>query len=96
MPVNEVDVFTIVMGKTIEYYTRVLANEKYEYDKESVTLTEALKEMADFVAHVGTNAGIEQPELPKTYAEKVEQLTLFVMESKAKYEHTTRKKQKKD
>lgn len=92
MPINEVDVFTIVMGKTIEHYTKALTTGKYQ--KEMVTLADALKEMASFVAHVGANVEVEQPELPQIYATKLKQLTLFVMESKAKYEGTTRKKQK--
>lgn len=49
MLINEVDVFTIVMGKTIEHYTKVLSNGKYDHSNEDVTLTEALKEMADLV-----------------------------------------------
>ena len=89
MPINEVDVFTIVMGKTIEYYTRAFAGGKY--DEVTVTLGEALKEMANLVAYVGESAEVKQPELPKTYDEKVEQLKLFVMESKAEYEGATRK-----
>lgn len=90
MAINEVDVFTIVMGKTIEYYTKALANGKH--NKKMVTIAEALKEMANFVAHVGANAENEQPDLPKSYAEKASQLTLFIMESEAKYGHKTRKK----
>jgi adenine-specific DNA methylase len=93
MPVNEVDVFTIVMGKTIEYYTKALANGESNR-KEAITLTKVLEEMANLVAHVGENAEIEQPELPNSYSQKVEQLTLFVMESKAKYEGKTQKQRK--
>jgi adenine-specific DNA methylase len=89
MTINAVDVFTIVMGKTIEYYTKAFANGSN--DKQEVTLAKALKEMADLIAYVGTNAKLEQPELPKSYAEKVEQLTLFVLESEAKYQGKTRK-----
>lgn len=84
MPVNEVDVFTIVMGKTIEHYTRALANG--ERGKEVVSLAKALKEMADLVAHVEANAEAKRLNLPKRYSGKVEQLALFVLESKAKYE----------
>jgi adenine-specific DNA methylase len=74
MPINEVDVFTIVMGKTIEHYTKAVANGKH--DKEVATLSEALKEMANFVVHVGANARIE---FPKTYATRAEQLTFFLL-----------------
>jgi adenine-specific DNA methylase len=75
MSINEVDVFSIVMGKTMEYYTKVLAGRK-----EGVTLAEALQEMADLTANVGESAAAS-----KTHVGQVEQLALFVMESKAKY-----------
>lgn len=83
MLVNEVDVFSIVMGKTMEYYTKKLTNRR----QEGVTLAGALQEMADVVANVGKSAAA-----PKTHVDQVKQLTLFVMESKAKYEDTTRGK----
>jgi adenine-specific DNA methylase len=82
--INEVDVFTILMGKTIQYYTKALANGKY--NNEVVRLSEALKEMADFADYIGVDAEMERPELPKAYAKRAEQLKLFIMESKAKYE----------
>ncbi|MBI4531740.1 MAG: hypothetical protein HY709_09455 [Candidatus Latescibacteria bacterium] len=83
MPVNEVDVFTIVMGKTIGYYTKAFANGKY--DDETITLAGILREMANLVDRVGEHAKIEQSELPNPCIQKVEQLTLFVVESKVKY-----------
>jgi len=83
MPVNEVDVFTIVMGKTIGYYTKAFANGKY--DDETITLAGILREMANLVDRVGEHAKIEQSELPDPCIQKVEQLTLFVVESKVKY-----------
>ncbi len=92
MPLNKVDVFTIVMGKAIEYYTKSLANGKC--NKEVVTLSGALKEVGNLVAHVGSNAKVEQPELPKSYAKSLKQLTFFVMESEAKYGGTVQRRQK--
>jgi putative DNA methylase len=92
MPINEVDVFTIVMGKTIEHYTKAFANGKRSQGE--VTLTGALQEMASFATYIGVEAEVKQPELPKIYAERIEQLTLFVLESKAKYEGVTLKKTK--
>lgn len=94
MPINEVDVFTIVMGKTVEHYTRAFANGKCDKEEETVALAQALKEMENLVAHVGEDAKVEQPELPKTPAQRVEQLRLFVMESKAKYGVTMEKKRR--
>ena len=84
MLINEVDVFTIVMGKTMEHYSKALANGKF--DNETVTLAEALSEMAGIATQVGAAANAERLELPKAHAHKVEQLRLFVVESRARYE----------
>ncbi|MEW6214856.1 MAG: hypothetical protein AB1478_06585, partial [Nitrospirota bacterium] len=83
MLITEVDIFTIIMGKTIEYYTKAFPNIKHH--NEPVTLSEALHEMKDFAEHVTENAQPEQPLVSKYYAKKVEQLTLFIRESKEKY-----------
>lgn len=93
MPINEVDVFTIVMGKTVEYYTKALANGNGS--DVGITLAKALKEMENLVEHVGVNVKIEVVQIDKTYIEKIEQLSLFVEESKAKYESINLKKKKK-
>jgi len=42
--------------------------------------------MKDFANHVTETSRPEQPPLPKSYAKKVEQLTLFIKESREKYE----------
>ena len=86
MLVSEVDIFTIVMGKTIEYYTKVVADETRRSALNP--LPELLREMQDLVAHVGVQA--EPAQILPRYAEQVEQLSLFVMESKAKYGHMSR------
>jgi len=82
VPVNEVDVFTIVMGKTVEHYTRALANGGYGI---GIALPDALSEMESFTKQVGGNIEIGQTEIERIYTEKVEQLSLFVLESKRKY-----------
>jgi len=82
VPVNEVDVFTIVMGKTVEYYTRALANGGYGI---GIALPDALREMESFTKQVGGSIEIEQTGIDRVYTEKVEQLSLFVLESKRKY-----------
>lgn len=83
MLITEADVFTIIMGKTIEYYTKAFPHIKHH--NEPITLAEALHEMKDFANHVTESAHPEQPALPKSYAKRAEQLTLFVRESKQKY-----------
>lgn len=83
MLVGEVDVFTIVMGKTIEYYTKAFPNIK-RYG-EPITLAEALHEMKSFVDRIIESAQPKQPMLPKSYSKKAEQLTLFIKESREKY-----------
>lgn len=84
MLIIEVDVFTIIMGKTIEYYTKAFPNIKHY--NEPITLAEALNEMKDFANHVTESSRPEQPLLSKSYAKKAEQLTLFIRESREKYE----------
>ena len=84
MLITEVDVFTIIMGKTIEYYTKAFPNIKQK--NVPITLAEALHEMKDFANHVNDSAQPEQPPLPKSYAKKVEKLKLFILESRGRYE----------
>jgi hypothetical protein len=84
MLIAEVDVFTIIMGKTLEYYTKAFPNIKHY--NEPITLAEALNEMKDFVSHVTETSRPEQPPLSKFYAKKAEQLALFIRESKERYE----------
>lgn len=83
MLVGEVDVFTIVMGKTIEYYTKAFPNVR-RYG-EPITLAEALHEMKSFVDRITESAQPKQPLLPKSYSKKAEQLILFIKESREKY-----------
>jgi len=89
MLITEVDVFTIIMGKTIEYYTKAFPNVKH--GNEPIMLGEALQEMKDFASHVTESARLEQPPLSKSYAKIADQLKLFVRESRARYKTTTRK-----
>jgi len=84
MLITEVDVFTIIMGKTIEYYTKAFPNIKQK--NSPITLAEALHEMKNFASYVTEGAQPEQPPLPKSYAKKVEQLTLFIREARERYE----------
>ncbi|MCX7682031.1 MAG: DNA methyltransferase [Anaerolineae bacterium] len=77
MPVNEVDVFTIVMGKTVEHCTRALAGE----GKLDVTLAEALREMEGLAGKVGEGYVAARGDSDWLEAKKVEQLSLFVLES---------------
>jgi len=68
------------MGKTLEHYTKAFPNIKHY--NEPITLAEALNEMKDFANHVTETSRPEQPPSPESYARKVEQLTLFVRESR--------------
>ncbi|MFQ6115289.1 MAG: hypothetical protein ACE5NG_14620, partial [bacterium] len=78
--------------KTIEHYTRACANGNHK--TEMVTLDEALKQTANLVELVGVNAELQQTGLPETYVQELEQLDLFVMESKAEYDAGMRKSHK--
>lgn len=84
MLITEVDVFTIIMAKTIEYYTKAFPNIKHR--NVPITLAEALHEMKDFANYVAESAQPKQPPLPKSYAKKAEQLMLFIREARERYE----------
>ncbi len=84
MLVTEADVFTIIMGKTVEYYTKAFPNIKYY--NQPVTLAEALNEMKDFANYVTETSRAGQSPLPKSHVKKAEQLRLFIRESREKYE----------
>ena len=62
MPLNDVDVFTILMGKSIEHYTRAFANANP--DKEALTLSGNLSEIARSVAYVRASAMAEASGIP--------------------------------
>lgn len=83
MLITEADVFTIIIGKTIEYYTKAFPNIKHY--NEPITLGEALNEMKDFANQVNESCQTEQPLLSKSYVNKAEQLKLFIKESQARY-----------
>jgi len=88
MPINEVDVFTIVMGKTTEYYTKSLGNG--DCNSIGITLPNALEEMGDIVQRVGEEAQPDYTHIESVYAKKVEQLALFVRESRSAYKRKVR------
>jgi len=72
------------MGKTIEHCTKFIATQEQSHN--TVDLAETLEEMAKMVSYVGAGPDIAQSALSSVYAEKVQQLTLFVLESKKKYQ----------
>jgi adenine-specific DNA methylase len=84
MLITQVDVLTIIMGKTVEYCTKAFPNMKHY--KQPITLAEALNEMKDFASHVAESSRPTEPPLAKSYSKKAEQLTLLLTESKERYE----------
>lgn len=68
LPVNPVDVFTVVMGKTVEFYTRAVAEGTVEGGEE--LLAELLEEMAAPAQEMGKA-------LAETTPSRARQLTLF-------------------
>lgn len=87
MVITEVDVLTILMGKTIEYFTKAFP--KIKHHNEPLTLAEALCEMENFASYVTKNAGSEHQVLQKSYVKKAEQLSMFIRESKENYKIKT-------
>ena len=53
-PVTEVDVFTIIMAKTVEYFTKAYPNLKYK--NEPITLSQVPHKMKNFSDHITGSA----------------------------------------
>lgn len=86
MPVNEVDVFTIIMGKTLEYYTKAFPNVRDSNGL--ITLEKALQEMKNFTDYVAEQAkqiSEEENVYSKPYAQQARRLALFILKSREKY-----------
>ncbi len=79
MQVTEVDVFTIVMGKTLEFYTKAFPNVTHR--NQPLLLSEALNEMKNFTEHLTEVSQTTQRDLSGAYGEKAEQLKLLIRES---------------
>jgi uncharacterized protein YicC (UPF0701 family) len=92
MPVNEVDLFTIVMGKAVEHHTKALASEKVSRERigsePRTYLSAALQEMAAFVQHIQSEVEQVAADRETTPVESLQQLVLFALESGAQYEDT--------
>jgi putative DNA methylase len=91
MPVNEVDLFTIVMGKTIEHYTKALAGEKVSrggaINETELCLAKALQEMAALVKKIQSQMLQMTPDWKINPIGSPQQLALFAFESREKYEN---------
>ena len=93
MPVNEVDVFTIVMGKSVEHYTKVCTDGRPggRDDERALRreLADLLESMARLVSYVGAEAEVDRSGLSASEVQSARQLALFVMESRAAYQTRT-------
>jgi putative DNA methylase len=96
MPVNEVDVFTIVMGKTIEHYTKALADGQRlaggRAEDGRPSLSKALEEMAGVVDEIGATAAVERYDTSRLPVGSATQLALFLVESRARYGNAVRRR----
>ena len=81
MPVNPVDVFAITMGQTLKHYTSACSNG----NRPTVALAQVLGEMEALVASVDAKTSLAPSEADSYCAQQVQQLALFVMESRSKY-----------
>ncbi len=79
MVVNDVDVFAIVMAKTVEWYTKSAGSCP-------LGLGDLLKKGAGLVDQVRESARSSQSRTSGPYAPQVKQLALFIMESRERYE----------
>jgi hypothetical protein len=82
MAINRVDVFTIVMAKSVEHVIKSWANlNNRACPVKIATLLKELEEIVDDVAH-RSQAGLKPQQ--KAYSYEVEQLALFLRESEAR------------
>jgi len=87
LPLGLVDAFTIVMGKTLEHFTKAFPNVS---DRgQPVTLAEALRQMQELTRQVGEE-GSATHHLDRTSQRQAQQLRLL-MESSPPYEGKQRK-----
>lgn len=84
MLINEVDIFTIVLGKTMEFYTKAYPH--VSHNNKPFTISMAVEEMKDFVERVSGKVRGNHAELIKSYKDSIEQLSLFIRESDMKYD----------
>jgi adenine-specific DNA methylase len=84
MAVNEVDVFTIVMAKTLEYVTK--AFHKLMHGSEPMSVSTALQEMEGIVSHVAEKARESTKKARTACEQESEQLVFFLREVEALYE----------
>ena len=82
MPINEVDVFAAVMGQSLRYYTTA-ASDGHARDL-GPSLDWFLNDMSSLVTNLEAGA-VSQDTVSEPYVAQVQQLALFVMESKARY-----------
>ncbi len=83
MPVNDVDVFAIVMGQALKHYTQVCSNGGAMGSLPS--LAQLLADMAELVSTLVVVPDAAQPAAEHPYTVQVQQLALFVMESRQRY-----------
>jgi adenine-specific DNA methylase len=85
--INGVDVFAIVMAKTIEHLSRNTI--RVSNGTPPPTLGEALREMSSFVDTVVTRLPDETPKVGREYRTSFKQLSLALAESRQRFNHET-------
>lgn len=83
MPVNEVDIFTIVMAKTIEHHTKHFP--EIADDGRRVSAKDAIAEMNGIVQTVAERVKPEEEKTDIPYQEQCEQLSFLLRESRELY-----------
>jgi len=83
MAINAVDVFTIVMAKSIEYFTKAYASS--DFGEKPTTIVTYLAEMKQVVDAVAEQSRVEFESSLKVQNPEVKQLALCLRESKRRY-----------
>ncbi len=83
MTMGEADLFAVLMAKTVEYYTKAFPRVTHHGDP--LTLGEALSQVREVGLQAFKSGISEFGAVPKAFARKAEQLSLFVRDAGAKY-----------
>lgn len=84
MAINQVDIFTIVMAKSIEHMTKSLTTSSPK-EQRLASIDGFLAEMQGFLDSVSQEAGREVEEPPGVYTQEARQLALLLEESALRY-----------
>jgi adenine-specific DNA methylase len=92
MAINTVDVFAIVMAKTLEHFTK--ATPQTANGIKPITIVEAIREMSELIDRVAQTPEGDEPQVNRSYRKKCIQLSLALAESRERFNGKGSKRQR--